>query len=84
MNSQTPRSAADIRKQQYRKGMRVRLLRFAIDGGPLDDNQLVPHGTLGTITIIDDLGTLHVRWDNSATLGLTIHDHFEVVGHATT
>jgi len=30
----------------------------------------IPSGTLGTIQIIDSLGTIHVKWDNGAHLGL--------------
>ena len=25
---------------------------------------------LGTVTLVDDLGTVHVRWDDGGTLGL--------------
>lgn len=30
----------------------------------------VPSGTKGTVTAIDSLGTIHVKWDNRQTLGL--------------
>ena len=30
----------------------------------------VPSGTKGTVTHIDSLGTIHVKWDNKQTLGL--------------
>lgn len=30
----------------------------------------VPSGTKGTVTSIDSLGTIHVKWDNRQTLGL--------------
>ena len=32
-------------------------------------NPIAP-GTKGTITIIDGIGTVHVKWDNGRTLGL--------------
>jgi hypothetical protein len=68
---------AGSRKQRYKRGTMVRLVRFAVDG-PLDDNEHVPAGTRGVVTFVDDLGTVHVRWDNGSTLGLTIHDRFEI------
>ncbi|MCP2323621.1 hypothetical protein HDA40_002128 [Hamadaea flava] len=79
MNSQHAHEHAAHRKAEYRRGMRVRLIRFATTGDGLDDNHLVPNGTCGTITFIDDLGTLHMRWDNGSTLGLAIGDEFELL-----
>lgn len=46
------------------KGDRVRLVRCTdpwTDLGP---------GALGTVTFIDDLGAVHVRWDCGSSLGL--------------
>jgi hypothetical protein len=45
-------------------GRRVRLVRCTDPW-----TRLVP-GALGTVTHVDDLGTLHVRWDDGHTLGL--------------
>jgi hypothetical protein len=42
----------------------------------IDDNVTVPAGTLGTVTDIDDAGTLHVEWDNGSRLGLTAEDEW--------
>lgn len=36
----------------------------------IDDNLLVPAGTLGTVRHVDDAGTIHVLWDNRTQLGL--------------
>ena len=36
----------------------------------IDDNVLVPPGTLGTVRSVDDAGTIHVHWDNRTRLGL--------------
>lgn len=47
----------------------------------IDDNVTVPPGTLGTVTSIDDTGTLHVEWDNGSRLGLIAgQDEWEPVG----
>lgn len=47
-----------------RVGKRVRLVRC------IDPYTLNPPGTEGTVTMVDDTGTVHVRWDNGSTLGL--------------
>jgi hypothetical protein len=36
----------------------------------MNDPQPVESGTLGTISHVDDMGTIHVNWDNGRTLGL--------------
>lgn len=51
------------------KGDRVRAVHFA-PCESIDDNQTVPPGTEGTVTFIDDAGTVHVAWDNGSRLGL--------------
>lgn len=42
----------------------------------IDDNVTVPAGTLGTVTDIDDAGTIHVEWDNGCRLGITAGDEW--------
>ena len=44
-------------------GKRVRCI-FMNDDHPVEPN------TEGTVTSIDDIGTLHVMWDNGRTFGL--------------
>ena len=36
----------------------------------MDDKQAPPPGTTGTVQTIDDIGTIHVNWDNGSSLGL--------------
>ena len=36
----------------------------------MDDIQAVPAGTEGLVRIIDDVGTIHVKWRNGSGLGL--------------
>lgn len=61
-------------KDTYKEGMNVKLIKmydFA--------NDLVT-GTVGVITAVDDIGTIHVNWNNGSTLGLVIGtDEFEVI-----
>lgn len=49
-------------------GRRVRLLRCA------DPYTKLPYGLLGTVTDVDDAGTVHVQWDNGSDLGLCTDD----------
>lgn len=37
-------------------------------------------GDIGTVTLVDDYGTVHVKWDNGSTLGLiTGEDEWRVL-----
>lgn len=47
----------------FPRGCRVELLR-------MDDPQSPPIGTRGTVIGVDDLGTVHVNWDNGSGLGV--------------
>lgn len=51
-------------RREYEVGDRVRLLRLT------DQYSSLPIGTLGTVSLIDDRGTVHVRWDTGALLGI--------------
>ena len=44
-------------------GCRVELIR-------MEDPQAPPLRTRGTVIAIDDIGTIHVRWDNGSSLGV--------------
>lgn len=50
-------------KERYVCGTRVKLIS-------MDDTQSPPKGTLGSIIHVDDIGTIHVAWDNGSSLGL--------------
>ena len=40
----------------------------------------IPLGTLGEVTMVDDAGTIHMRWQNGSSLGIIEGvDSFEVV-----
>ncbi|HSX22432.1 MAG TPA: DUF4314 domain-containing protein [Gaiellaceae bacterium] len=52
------------RGEDRRVGKRVRLVRCT---DPYSDNR---PGLEGTVTFVDDTGTVFVRWDNGSTLGL--------------
>lgn len=50
-------------KKMYPKGTRVELI-------DMDDKQAPPVGTKGTVISVDDIGTIHVQWDNGSSLGI--------------
>lgn len=50
-------------KRRFPRGCRVELVR-------MDDPQAPPIGTLGTVIGVDDVGTVHVNWDNGSRLGV--------------
>lgn len=49
-------------KEFYTPGTKVKLLK-------MDDVQAPPVGTLGVVESVDDIGTIHIRWENGSTLG---------------
>lgn len=60
-------------KERYPSGTRVRLEN-------MDDRQAPPVGTEGTVYSVDDIGTIHVKWDNGSFLGLVYGvDSFSVI-----
>ena len=53
----------DDLRERYTKGTRVELIR-------MEDPQAPPVGTKGTVTCVDDIGTIHVKWDTGSSLGI--------------
>ena len=55
------------------QGKRIKLIKMF-------DPYPVPDGTLGTITHTEDIGTIHVRWDNGSNLGVVPDtDKYEIL-----
>lgn len=50
-------------KKQYPSGTRIKLVE-------MNDISAPPIGTLGTANYVDDIGTIHVKWDNGSMLGV--------------
>lgn len=51
-------------KRQYPVGTRVSLIKMD------DPYRTIPPGTLGTVTGVDNIGNIHVDWDNGSTLAV--------------
>ena len=51
-------------KEYYKPGTRVMLIRMN------DPYTNLREGDQGTVTMIDDIGTIHVSWDCGSTLGV--------------
>ena len=60
-------------KEMYPKGTRIKLICMV-------DIQSIPSGTKGTVEFVDDMGTIHMKWDNGRALGLISEvDEFEII-----
>ena len=51
-------------KEYYTPGTRVMLIRLS------DPYTNLRQGDRGTVTFVDDIGTIHVRWDCGSSLGV--------------
>lgn len=61
-------------KDRFHPGMKIRLLE-------MDDRQAPPPGTEGTVTGVDDIGSVMVTWDTGSHLNLMPDiDRYEIIG----
>jgi len=51
-------------KEYYKLGTRVMLIRMS------DPYTNLRQGDRGTVTLVDDIGTIHVNWDRGSMLGI--------------
>ena len=56
-------------RAQYPVGCRVELIK-------MDDIQAPPIGTKGTVTGVDDIGSIMVSWDNGSSLHVVYDEDF--------
>lgn len=62
-----------VLKKIFKQGTKVELIYMS-------DKQAPPVGTLGTVYSVDDMGTIHVKWENGSTLGLIYgEDKFKII-----
>lgn len=63
----------DLRKETFKPGMRVRLLK-------IDDDHAPPVGTEGTVLGVDDIGSLLMSWDTGSSLNVVMgEDVVEII-----
>jgi hypothetical protein len=63
----------DLLDNTLKKGVRVRIIE-------MKDSQSVKSGTEGVIRKIDDIGQIHVNWDNGSSLAIIPgEDTFEII-----
>ena len=58
------RGQVEMIRKMYPRGTRVELVSME------DPYSRLPEGTRGTVDAVDDIGTIHVRWDNGSGLGV--------------
>ena len=74
MNGWPTREEVQRIKDQYPPGTRIRLNSMS------DPWSRVTEGTEGTVDMVDDIGQLHMKWDNGRTLALVPgEDSFSVI-----
>lgn len=67
------RNNISMLKEHYKPGTKVQLIY-------MDDTQAPPSGTKGIVSFIDDIGTIHVKWETGSSLGLVYGvDSFKVI-----
>lgn len=57
------RETVERLRAMYPKGARVELIEMD------DPYRDMPPGLRGTVMAVDDIGTVHIRWDNGSSLG---------------
>lgn len=65
MHEINSRSFLEDMRKKYEKGARVELIKMDDPYCPA----LLP-GVKGTVLFVDDIGTIHVKWDCGSTLGV--------------
>lgn len=58
------RETVELLREQYPIGTRVELVRME------DEYRKLAPGEKGTVTGVDDIGTIHVNWDCGSCLGI--------------
>lgn len=65
----------DQLKDKYKTGVKIKLLKRMVD-----EKYSVEVGEIGIVDHVDDIGTIHVRWESGSGLGLIPNvDEFEIV-----
>lgn len=61
-------------KNKYPAGTRIKLIEMNDPWNPVEP------GTKGTVQLVDDIGQIHMKWDNGRTLALVPgQDQFKII-----
>lgn len=63
MNSIPSRAQVEGTRKRYPEGTRIKCINMSGETS-------VKSGDLGTVTDVDDMGQIHVKWDNGSSLAL--------------
>ena len=69
----------DVKKtrETFTEGLVIELIEMA------EERYAPPAGTKGTVEYVDDMGTVHVRWENGSSLGLLPEiDRYRIIKEA--
>ena len=72
----------EVLRKKYPRGTRIRLIEMKDEWMQkmCREHNIRFEGTLGTVQMVDDAGTIHMHWDIGSSLGLIPdEDVFEVV-----
>lgn len=59
-------------QEKYTEGTKIRAIKTFED--------IVPNGTIGIVRYVDDIGKIHLKWDNDSSYGLVEGvDEFEII-----
>lgn len=73
MNINIDKMRIQLMKQLYFKGLKIKLIHME------GENQM-PFGLVGRIEYVDDIGQIHVKWENGSSLALNADiDEFEII-----
>lgn len=64
MNKYPPKETVEIIRKQYPQGTRVELVSMS------DPYTKLKPGDIGTVSRVDDIGTIHINWDCGSSLGI--------------
>lgn len=53
-------------KEKYIAGTKIELIKM------YDNTNPVPKGTKGIVDFVDDIGTIHLKWETGSSLGLIV------------
>ena len=74
MNGIISKAALEARRTRFKRGSRVELVSMN------DPYTRLKPGDRGRVEFIDDIGTVHITWDNGSTLGAAYgEDHIRLV-----